>query len=133
MSETDESDDIETIEQVPETKVKKPRTEKQIEAFKKVREKKMENTKLREKEKEKIAQEERKALEAKIVQKALSIKKKQIKKQAVLEDISDDDTPIEVIKEIKNRVKPQGQTPTPPRHRTVEGVIGGVKPKYNFV
>ena len=38
----------------------------------------------------------------------MSIKKKQIKKQQVLEEISDDETPIEVIKQMKAKqtVKP---------------------------
>jgi large subunit ribosomal protein L34e len=36
--------------------------------------------------------------EQKIVKKALSIKKKEIKKQEILDEISDDETPIEKIK-----------------------------------
>ena len=39
-------------------------------------------------------------LEEKIVKKAVAIKKKQIKKQIALDDISDDDTPLEEIKKI---------------------------------
>ena len=34
-------------------------------------------------------------LEQKIVKKAISIKKKEIKKQAILEEVSDDETPIQ--------------------------------------
>ena len=36
-------------------------------------------------------------LEQKVVRKAISIKKKQIKKAALLEEISDDETPIQKI------------------------------------
>ena len=49
-------------------------------------------------------------LEQKVVRKAISIQKKQIKKEAVLEEISDDETPIQKIKEIakkKNHPAPQ--------------------------
>ena len=83
-------------------KPKPKRTQKQIDAFQKVRDKKMENAKLRQQEKKLKDEEDRKELEAKIIKKAVAIKKKQIKKQTVLEEISDDDTPIEVIKEMRD-------------------------------
>jgi len=85
-------------------KQRKPRTQAQIDAFKKVRDKKMENARLREQERKLLLDQQQKDLEEKIIKKAVSIKKKQIKKEAVLEEISDDDTPIEVIKEIKKRI-----------------------------
>ena len=43
-------------------------------------------------------------LEAKIVKKAISIKKKQILKEAALDEVSDDDTPIQKIKEIAKKI-----------------------------
>ena len=46
-------------------------------------------------------------LEQKIVKKAISIKKKQIKKEAALDEISDDETPIQKIKQIAKRMPPQ--------------------------
>ena len=49
-------------------------------------------------------------LEDKVVKKAISIKKKQIKKEQILDEISDDETPMEKIKEIakkKNHPAPQ--------------------------
>lgn len=49
-------------------------------------------------------EEEKKRQEELIVKKALSIKKKQIKKQAILDAVSDDDTPVEKIKEIAKRI-----------------------------
>ena len=46
------------------------------------------------------------SLEQKIVKKAISIKKKDIKKQAILEEVSDDETPIQKIKQIAKRMPP---------------------------
>ena len=43
-------------------------------------------------------------LEAKIVKKAIAIKKRQIKSEAALNDISDDETPIQKIKEIAKKI-----------------------------
>lgn len=94
-------------------KVKPPRTQKQIEAFKKVREKKMENAMRRQIEKKIQEEKEKQELEAKIIKKAVALKKKQIKKQTVLEEISDDDTPIEVIKEIKKTLPKPVEKPKP--------------------
>jgi hypothetical protein len=59
-------------------------------------------------------------LEDKIVKKAISIKKKQIIKEAVLDEISDEDMPIEAIKQIAKKKKQL----VPPVEE---------KPKYIFV
>lgn len=125
-------------------KQKKPRTEKQIEAFKKVCEKREQNRlerKMEREEKEKEIQqllklkeeEEREKLEKKIVSKALSIKKKQIKKQAMLDEFSDDDTPIENIKKI-TQSKPKvnsKQSVDYPKPKPVEQI--NQKPAFYFV
>ena len=58
-------------------------------------------------------------LEQKIVKKAISIKKKQIKKEAALDEISDDETPMEKIKQIAKKIPIQ-----PPIEQ---------KPKYLYV
>ncbi|MFZ4799159.1 MAG: hypothetical protein ACOYMA_16785 [Bacteroidia bacterium] len=81
-------------------KPKKKLTEKQLEALKKGQQTRDANAKKRREEAERKAEEDRKIMEAKIVRKAISIKKKEIKKQAALDEISDDDTPIQKIKEI---------------------------------
>ena len=91
-------------ESKPLAKVKKPRSEKQIEAFKKAQAKRDEN---RAKQKE----DSKKVLEEKILQKAVSIKKKQIKQMKVLDNVSDDDTPIEEIKQIQRAMTPPTQRP----------------------
>ena len=58
-------------------------------------------------------------LEQKIVKKAISIKKRQIKKEAALDEISDDETPMEKIKQIAKKIPIQ-----PPIEQ---------KPKYLYV
>jgi hypothetical protein len=89
------------------TKPKKKLTEKQLEALRKGQQTRDANAKKRREEAERIAEEERKKLEEKIVRKAISIKKKQIKKQSALDEIEDDETSIQKIKEI---VKPTVQS-----------------------
>lgn len=87
--------EIDTVEAV---KTKRPRTEKQREAFEKALAIKEANALARKMEREKKEEEERKIIEEKLVKKAIALKKKQIKKQAVLDAISDDDTPLEQCK-----------------------------------
>ena len=85
-------------------KPKRERSEKQIETTKKMIEKRNANILVA---KEKKAQEDmirKKEIEEKIVKKAVSIKKREIKKRAVLEEISDDDSPIEEIKRIATKI-----------------------------
>ena len=84
----------------PITKAKKPRSQKQIDAFARALEIKKEKATARKAERDLNAGLEKVKLEEKIVKKAVAIKKKQIKKQIALDDISDDDTPLEEIKKI---------------------------------
>lgn len=56
--------------------------------------------------------ERKRQLEEKVVSKAISIKKKQLKHEIALDDISDDDTPIE---EIKQKVVAKKQAQSTPR------------------
>lgn len=84
----------------PITKAKKPRSQKQIDAFARALEIKKEKALARKTERDLNAGLEKVKLEEKIVKKAVAIKKKQIKKQIALDDISDDDTPLEEIKKI---------------------------------
>ena len=105
---------------------KRPRTEKQIEAFKKAQENRAKNILL----KKEVG---KKALEEKILQKALSIKKKQINKQydlAVLDQISDDETPIEEIKQKHRAVTPPPVRPLPP---SIQTPIQQIKKTFTFL
>lgn len=95
-TETDEEDnEPQTI-----TRAKKPRTEAQMKAFEKAKEKARINAENRKAEREAKAQEERKEIEEKLVKKAIALKKKQIKQQAILDNIEDDDTPLPEIDKI---------------------------------
>ena len=88
-----------------EKKIRKPRTEKQKEQFKKVMEAKMKNAEERKKLALIKAQAEKKELEDKLVKKAIAVKKKQIKKQKILDEFSDeDDEPV--IEKMKFPPKP---------------------------
>ena len=93
----------ETIIEV-EKKTKKEKTPKQIEAFNKAREKMLDNLKVRKEKQDEEAVIKRIELENKIVSKAIAIKKKEIKKKAILDEIGDDDTSIEKIKKIAKKI-----------------------------
>ena len=118
-----DNDETIPLEATKTIKKKKVLSERQLEVLSNAR------AKLAERNKERIAQkkleqqaiedevqkrlnEYKTGLEQKVVRKAISIKKKQIKKEAVLEEISDDETPIQKVKEIakkKNHPAPQPQ------------------------
>ena len=72
-------------------------------AFEKCKAKRDENAKKRLADAKKLAEYEKIALEEKLISKAISIKKKQIKKQVILDEISDDETPIEKVKEMAKK------------------------------
>lgn len=63
---------------------------------------------LREQQIEELKAQAVKEYQESLVKKAISIKKKQIKKEKELEEISDDDTPIEDIRKIVKRQSPDG-------------------------
>ena len=117
-----ESIEAEKIEEVVEEPVvekkKKPRTTKQLEALEKGRKKAKENADQRRKQRESLAKQKQIELEEKLVKKAIAVKKKQIKAQQILDDISDDDTPVESIRRTSARIKrqnlPPPRSPSPP-------------------
>lgn len=89
-------------------KTRPPPSEKQIEGFKKCREKRMENIQKRKDALREFEEKVKSEMENKIVKKAISIKKKQILREDELEEFSDDDTPLEeVVKVAKKRVNKQ--------------------------
>lgn len=104
----------EATEDTPLIKPKKPRTPAQMDAFNKAKEKARINAEERKKQRE-IEESKRKAdEEALIVKKAIAIKKKEIKRKAVLEQVSDDETPLEQIKQVSKTIsKPVESTPKP--------------------
>ena len=119
-----------------EVKEKKPRTAKQIEAFEKARQTREKNALARKQSRDEEAIAIRKQVEDKLVKKAIAVKKKQIKQQAVLDEISDDDTPLDEVEKIatrsvaktrlKREVAKDFPAPPPP-------VEEPVTPKYYFL
>ena len=86
-------EDNETIEKPPKVKrIVKQRTEKQIESLTKGRLKMAQN----QEEKRKIKEQEniihKQELEKKLIDKAIKVKKKQLKKIEIFDDLSDEDT-----------------------------------------
>lgn len=89
----------------PLPKLKRERSQKQIETTQKMIEKRNANILINKEKKALEDAERKKEIEEKIVKKAVAIKKKEIKAKAILEEISDDDgTPIEEIKKIAKKI-----------------------------
>lgn len=90
------------------------KSEKQLESFKKAREKRMENVNRRKSEIAELEKQAKEELDKKIVSKAISIKKKLIKQNAELDAVSDDDTPLEEVMKIakKKPVRAQNKKST---------------------
>ena len=99
-------------EDVEVQKPKRERTAKQKEAFLKAQATRLAKAEERKKEKALKEQEEREELEQKLIEKAIKVKKKQIKKMAVIEQLSDDDTPIE---KLRPAIKKTVQLPPKPK------------------
>jgi len=89
------------------------RTEKQLEAWQKVVQIRAEKRLERKAHKEQAEAEAQKELEDRILKKALSIKKRQIKALHEIDKIKDDETPIEDIRKIiadqQRQIYPDGQ------------------------
>ena len=115
-------------------KEKKPRTAKQIEAFEKARQTREKNALARKQMRDEEAIAIRKEVEDKLVKKAIAVKKKQIKQQAVLDEISDDDTPLEEVEKIatrsKTRLKREVSKDFPAPPPVAEEPV---RPKYYFL
>ena len=109
-------EEVQAVEAVeaPPVKVKKPRSEKQIAAFLLVRQKRDENRVARLKTREEEAVVKKDEIEQKIVKKAVSIRKKQIVREAVLDDISDEDIPVEIVKKLVKKYPKKTAAPVAP-------------------
>lgn len=91
------------------------KSEKQLESFKRAREKRMENIERRKREVEELERQAKEELDKKIVSKAISIKKKLIKQNAELDAVSDDDTPLEEVMKIAKKKPAQPATIQKPK------------------
>lgn len=107
------------IPQVPCELPKKPKripNEAQLEGMKKGRETLALRNAEKKAQREAEEAERKRQLEEKVVSKAISIKKKQLKQEIALDEISDDETPIEEIKQkvvAKKQAVPQVKQSTP--------------------
>lgn len=81
------------------------RTEAQQKGWEKAVKVREENRKKRLEDKQKVEEEHKKKMEEIVVKKAIAVKKRQIKKQAVLDEIQDDETPIEDVKKFVKKSK----------------------------
>jgi len=104
-------EDDETIEKPKKVKrIVKPRTEKQIESLSKGRLKMVQN----QDEKRKIKEQEniihKQELEKKLIDKAIKVKKKQLRKIEIFDELSDEDTMPQVIQKPKQE-KPKAIAP----------------------
>jgi hypothetical protein len=119
VSEDEEEEEEATPKPIIKAQPKKERTEAQKLAFERCKKQREANAKKRMDDAKKLMEYEKKALEEKLIAKAVSIKKKQIKKQVILDEISDEDTPIEKIKEMAKKIKPVA--------------VEKPKPAFNFI
>jgi hypothetical protein len=105
-----------------EPKPKKPRTEGQIASFLKAQETRKANAAKRKEEMKLIAEHQQKELEKKILKKALSIKKREVRSRIALESIPDDDEPsdsvLAKVKAIQSKI-PKPVVPPPPQYTFV--------------
>ena len=97
----EDTDDIQACkdpepEPEPIVKVKKPRSEKQMEVFNRMQEKGVEKRAETKQVKDAILKVKKEEKESRIVKTAITIKMKEKKREAILEEVSDDDedTPL---------------------------------------
>lgn len=120
---------IEEVDINAPPKQKRVLTEKQKEILEKARKVKNENFQKREAERLLIEEEKQKEMEKKILKKAISIKKKEIIQQAVLEE-DDEDIPTEIVEKIIK--KQRAKRVVPPVMKAVPEPVPE-PPKYTFV
>ena len=109
------------------------RTEKQNQAWEGIKKKRDDNRAVRKDQKAKDDEENKKILEEKIVERAVKIKKKQILKEKVLDDLSEDeDIPIEIVQKIRKKY-PSKTTPVTKEILPVKSRIQPEIPMFIFI
>ena len=98
-----------------------------MEARKRNLEARKEERRIAEEEKQIQREEKKKEVERKVLKKAVCIKKKEILSQSALDDISDEDIPIEIVEKIIKRQRAKKTVPAVPK------VVVPAPPKYTFV
>ena len=100
--------EIEEEEPIKLEKPKRPRSQAQIKQFEKVYQRKMEEAGKRKVERAEGEKEAKELLEKQLIEKAIKLKKKQISRMKVIEDLSDDEEPVKEVK-----IKPTMNRPAP--------------------
>jgi hypothetical protein len=140
-----EEEDIQ--EKKPIQRRKRTPTPKQLEVLEKAREKMLTNAREKrikkqledeaiEKEIQRRVNEYKKGVEEKIVRKAVAIKKREIMRQAEIDEIEDDDIPMEKVVEAIKKPKQQKQGAMPPYDPPIKETQPTPSPpvkKYIFV
>ncbi len=118
----------------PKPRVKRPQTEAQKAATAKMKAALAAKNAQRKAEKEALEAEHKRAMEEKVLKKAISIKKKQIKQESALDVISDDDTPIEeIVPLVKKRPAPAPASRPAPTYYAPPPPPAPVKPRIIFM
>jgi hypothetical protein len=118
----DVSDDDIQAQIIPVKKPRPPKSALQMASVEKMIAAKKRNAEIRAIARGMEELENKKILEEKVVKKAIAIKKKQIKKEKIIEEISDDDEPIENIRKMASK------------QRVVEKIVYVEnKPRFTFV
>jgi hypothetical protein len=108
------------------------RTEAQEKAFQKARDARDANRKKNAESKILAAEEEKKRVEEKVVRKAISIKKKEIKRNEILDSMSDDEADLEEIKNILRRRK-EDKLKAVSRPKKEPNIVIPPSPLFTFV
>ena len=105
------------------SKHKKPgQSENQKKAFEKCRAKRLENVEKRKAELKEFEQKVKGEMDSKIVKKAISVKKKQIIREAQLEESDEEDTPLEEVVKIAKKTEAKKQR-APRKVKDVEQIV----------
>lgn len=91
----------------------RPRTPAQMAVFEKAQANRAANIIKKREEAVRIQAEEKKKKEEKLIKKAVSVRKKQLKREAVLDELSDDDSPVQKARETKVSHVPPSLPPKP--------------------
>ena len=92
-----------------------PQSEKQKEAFQRCKAKRLENVERRKSALKEFEQQAKTELDSKIVKKAIAVKKKSIIREAQLDEISDDDTPLEEVIQVAKKTESKKRERSAPR------------------
>jgi hypothetical protein len=129
---------VEEIDPDAPPKEKRIMSEKQKAILENARKVRMANFEKRKEERQVVAEEKelekeqrKKEVERKIIKKAVSIKKKQIVEEAILNDELDDEIPDEIVQKVIK--KQRAKKATPQIKQPVEPEPEPIKSKYTFV